>query len=251
MTSEMTSRCWGDIMVQLDEDRSQFVLRMSDAQWKEYAKKAIANNRGKGDLRPVLNWLDAMDAKRAVKSTGAKAPAKDMDPDAVLFRVWRDMVLEPFKYGDADWEEWLVMDAQLRAGPKRWRVAAVWTELDEANQAFVRARAATQIQAVWRGHATRDAQVGLSCEDCLARRISPKRFNEKHLCEDCWMHCIEHWTPFVQPVVPPALRVPEPRAEPNEHGCVPCDGCGRVVVDAGDYGEYRPGWWCSRRCAYE
>lgn len=240
-------------MIQLDEDRSQFVLRMTDAQWKEHAKKAIVDNRGKGDLRPVLTWLDAMDARRAEhKAKLAAVPiARDMDDDAVLFRVWRDMILEPAKYGDDDWEEWIGMDAQLRAGSKRWRVAAFWLQMEDEERERLQDACATRIQALWRGHHVRATQEGLSCEDCLARTIAPKRFNEKHLCDECWMHRIEHWTPFVTPVVPAIPKVPTPRAEPDENGCVPCDGCGRVVCDVGDYGEYRPGWWCSRRCAYD
>lgn len=238
-------------MVQLDEDRSQFVLRMSDTQWKEYAKKVIVDNRGKGDLRPVLNWLDAMDARRAEHKSKTAAPliVRDMDPDAVLFRVWRDMVLEPSKYGDADWEEWLQMDTQLRTGPKRWRVAAFWLQMEDEERERTRDACAIRIQACWRGHHVRATQEGLSCEDCLARGIAPKRFNDQHLCDGCWMHRIEHWGYYIQPVVPPT-RSPSPLPEGDENGMVACYGCGRINCYSGDYGEYRDGYWCSRACAY-
>lgn len=239
-----TRRYWGDWMVQLDEDRSQRVLRMSDAEWKEHAKAVITNTRGRGDLRPVMTWLVAMDAKRAEFKTAAEARpvARDMDPDAVAFRLWKDMILEPAKYGDEDWEEWLQMDAQLRCGPKRWRMAAFWLELEEEEKARVRELYATRIQAAWRGHHVRDVTPGLNCEGCLARKVSPKQFSGKHLCGGCCddiFHCRL-----------PVVAKPVPRTEPDEHGNVPCDGCGRVVCYEGDYGEYRPGYWCSRACAY-
>lgn len=246
------SRPWGDWMVEMDEDRSHRIVRMTDAEWKEYAKKAIADNRGKGDLRPVLTWLDAMDAKRAEAKAKSAAPlvVRDTSPAAVSFRIWRDMILEPAKYGDSDWEDWLVMDQELRCGPGRWRIASFWMELEEEQEALLREAYATRIQSLWRGHAVRATQAGLSCEDCLARTPSPQRFNGKHLCGGCWEHLNLHWTPFVPRVVP-VVPAPPPVPEADEDtGLVPCDGCGRVVCYEGDYGEYRPGYWCSRQCAY-
>jgi hypothetical protein len=254
MVSKMnSSRKWGDWMLQEDEERSHRVVRMTDAEWKECMKNTVTNNRGKGDLRVVLNWFDAMDALRAEFRAKTTAPliVRDMDPEAVTFRVWKDMVLEPFKYGDADWEDWLVMDAQLRAGPKRWRVAAFWLQMEEEQRGRLLEDCAVRIQALWRGHTVRTTLPGLNCENCLARTFVPQQWNGQHVCLDCMEYQFEHFANFIQPVVPPIPKAPTPRAEPDEHGCVPCDGCGRVVCDVGDYGDYRPGWWCSRRCAYD
>jgi hypothetical protein len=245
-------RSWGDWMVQEDEDKSQRVLRMTDAHWKESAVKAIANNRGKGDLRPLLNWLDAMEAKREEFKTRAQAVprGRDMSPAAVTFRAWKDMVLEPSKYSDSDWADWCAWNEELTTGEGRWRIHSFWLEMDQAEQERLRAVCAVRIQAAWRGHAVRDTQVGLSCEDCLARTFAPQQWNGQRLCVGCLEHRFEHFASFVQPVVLPPSP-PPPAVEPDEHGYVPCDGCKRVVCYIGDYGEYRPGWWCSRACAYD
>lgn len=255
MTSQMLNcRPWGDWMVQLDEDRNERIVRMTDAEWKNCATRVIASNRGRGDLRPVLNWLDAMDAKRAEFKAKSAAPliVRDMSPAAVTFRVWRDMIREPAKYGDDDWEEWLVMDRELRCGPGRWRVAAFWLELEEEEQIRLREFYATRIQSAWRGHAVRESMPGLNCEGCLAHTPSLKQFDGMHLCKGCVQdqHDYTFASKFLTPVVP-KVRKPVPRAEPDDHDNVPCDGCGRVVCAEGDYGEYRPGYWCSRACAYD
>jgi hypothetical protein len=238
-------------MLEVDEQKSVGFLRMSEEQWKGFAKKAIAERRGRGNLRPLLNWLDSMEEKRASQPKASTTPVvRDMDPDAVMFRVWKDMVLEPAKYGPEDWQDWVVMDAQLKAGPKRWRIAAFWREMDDAEEARVREASATRIQAAWRGHVVRDTQEGLNCEDCLARTFAPQQWNGERLCVGCLEHRFEHFSSYVQPVVLPPPP-PSPAVEPDEHGYVPCEGCGRVVVYEGDYGDYRPGWWCSRACAYD
>jgi hypothetical protein len=256
MASQMLNcRPWGDWMVQMDEDRNERIVRMTDAEWKECAKQVITNNRGRGDLRPVLNWLDAMDAKRTEFKAKTAAPVivRDMSPAAVMFRVWKDMILEPAKYGDDDWEEWLLMDRELTSGPGRWRVAAFWLELEAEQKAQLLEVYATRIQAAWRGHCTRDSTPGLNCEGCLAHKPSPKQFNGMHLCKGCVQdqHNYTFASKFLTRVVPRAHLPPVPREEPDEHGRVPCDGCGRVVCYEGDYGDYRPGWWCSRACAYD
>lgn len=247
-----SSRRWGDWMVEEDETKSQRFLRMPEAQWKECARKAIAENRGRGDLRPVLNWLDSMEDKRAAFQTKTAAPliVRDTSPAAVTFRIWKEMILEPAKYGDADWDEWLEMNSHLMDSPGRWRVGAFWAELDAEEEARLRAFYATRIQAAWRGHRVRDTQEGLNCEDCLARTFAPQDWNGKRLCVGCLEHRFEHFgAAFVQPVVPSLEMRPEP--EVDEHGNVACNGCGRMVCPVGDYGEYRPGWWCSRQCAYD
>lgn len=252
MASQMlSSRPWGDWMVQMDEDRNERIVRMTDAEWKECAKKVMTNNRGRGDLRPVLNWLDAMDAKRAEFKAKTAAPliVRDTSPAAVTFRVWRDMIQEPAKYGDADWEDWLVMDQELRSGPGRWRIAAFWLELDAEEEARLREFYATRIQAAWRGYTVRESTPGLNCEGCLAHKLSPKQFNGMHLCGGCQTD-VDNYTfasKFLTPVVP-KVRTPVPCEEDDT---VPCEGCGAVVCYAGDYGEYRPGYWCSRACAYD
>jgi hypothetical protein len=254
MVSEMnSSRPWGDWMLEEDEERSHRIVRMTDAEWKECMKNTVTNNRGKGDLRVVLNWFDAMDALRAEHKAKTAGPliVRDMSPQAVSFRLWKDMVEEPAKYGDADWADWLVLNEELRAGPGRWRLEAFWLAREAEEEPRIRAYAATRIQAAWRGHSARDTLPGLSCENCLARTFAPQQWNGQHVCLDCMEYQFEHFANFIQPPVPLIPKVPSPRAEPDENGCVPCDGCGRVVCDVGDYGEYRPGWWCSRRCAYD
>lgn len=248
------SRRWGDMMIQQEETLVDAILRMTDAEWKECAKQAIINNRGRGDLRPLLNRLDAMDARRAEFAARAAAPliVRDMSPAAVTFRVWRDMIQEPAKYGDDDWEEWLVMDRELRCGPGRWRVDAFWLDLEAEQQARLRQFYATRIQAAWRGHRVRDSTPGLNCEGCLAHKPSPKQFNGMHLCRGCQqdVHDYTFASKFLTSVVP-KVRKPLPREEPDDHDNVPCYGCGAVVCYVGDEGEYRPGYWCSRSCAYD
>lgn len=245
MTSAVnTGRSWGDWMIEMDEDRSRPFVMMTNAEWKECSKGVITHRRGKGDLRPVMEWIKGIEAIRSQRAQTAHLSATpDASPNSVMFRIWRDMILEPAKYAEEDWEEWLVMDHQLTTGPKRWRVAAFWQEMDDLAIPQREAAFATRIQAIWRGHRARGVQVGLDCSNCLAHTPSPKRWTGAHVCLQCWNDTVASQANVVQRV--------QWHPEPTEDGLVPCEGCGDVCCHADDHGEYRPGHWCSRECAYD
>jgi hypothetical protein len=129
---------WGD---KLYEEEQTKVLQMSRAEWITYINAAFARLRGNGAaLIQTLAWATQM---------GTPEPAPEMDEDTRNWRVWKDMVEEPSKYG-SDIGEWLQLDEEVRRGPKRWRVDAYWNA--KVREIQVReAEAATKIQALWRG----------------------------------------------------------------------------------------------------
>jgi hypothetical protein len=80
----------------------------------------------------MVSWFDIIEPRRAV----ASVPRKVNSEREVAFAAWRDMVDEPEKYGSDLENEWLALDAELRAGSGHWRLEAHWlskeAELEEA-----------------------------------------------------------------------------------------------------------------------
>jgi hypothetical protein len=212
---------WGDWMLEEDNRKKNFYLNLSDSEWENGVKSYLRNY--KGDLRSALAWVERVQQQR-VERAMAKAEERPQEKPTELditFGVWKDMVEEPWKYSDDDWAEWLEMDAQLWNSPKRWRLAAFWQKRqDEADLELV-----TRIQAAWRGHNLRNTHPQLNCAKCLAH--TPCRYKDggAYLCWDCaFEYDASEWAP-----------------------CMNC-GCD---VHIEEENEYRPGFWCSRSCAYD
>jgi hypothetical protein len=175
----MTSS-WYDLMVAEEETQMDQRVLMTESEWKEEAKRIVRS--WTGDLRTCINYLDDMDARRTAVASGSTAqPAVPLTEDELNWRVWKDMMAEPWKYG-ADIGEWMELDAKVRAGPKRWRADAVWWEIVREIEEE-ESSAAAKIQAAWRGHQSRYATAPrFNCSRCLAHEV-------------CWVACEdrEHW----------------------------------------------------------
>jgi hypothetical protein len=191
---------WGDWMVAEDVRRKEFYLNLSNEEWQTVAKNHLRSFIG--DIRAAMAWVARVQGDRDAR---AKAQAEARTPDIptaldITFRAWKDMVEEPWKYGDDEWEDWFAMDEELWNSPKRWRVAAFWQEKQDAIDAVERAafrqmlvdaqarfehRMATRIQAAWRGHELRDTHKQLNCGLCLAQRHCRFKEDGIFICNDC------------------------------------------------------------------
>jgi hypothetical protein len=81
-------------------------------------------------------------------------PRKVNSEREVAFAAWRDMVDEPEKYGSDLENEWLALDAELRAGSGHWRLEAHWLSKEaELEEALANA------QLTWRDIFTRVARL--------------------------------------------------------------------------------------------
>jgi hypothetical protein len=160
----------------------------------------------------VHRWIARTQAARQEYQQRASQRVVVEMPDAeeLTFRVWKDMIEEPAKYGD-DIVEWLDLDAEVMRGPKRWRAGAYWqTREDEENakewqrvlgllakaaeqqqiwreEALARKNAAAaRIQALWRGYSTRVRQTWRDCAKCLTHGICVEMLGDEHVCRCCW-----------------------------------------------------------------
>jgi hypothetical protein len=98
----------------------------------------------------MVSWFDIIEPRQAV----ASVPRKVNSEREVAFAAWRDMVDEPEKYGSDLENEWLALDAELRAGPGHWRLEAHWLSKEaELEEALANA------QLTWRDIFTRVARL--------------------------------------------------------------------------------------------
>lgn len=233
---------WGDWMIEDDNKRRDYFLNISDAEWKVVVERHLAAH--KDNVRPALAWVERIQRIRV-----ARAESRAMDAVMVAqrekkteldmtFNVWKDMIEEPWRYGDNDWAGWLEMDDQLRNSSKRWRVDAFWQKKqdeadEESRKAFIQMlvdaksafdnRMATRIQAAWRGHQLRDTHPQLNCGECLVRTACRYKDNGVYLCNSCAFH----W--------------------PNDEDRAPqCNFCGDELDDTSVQGFCN--WLCYSKC---
>lgn len=181
---------WGDWMVEEDNMRRDYFLNLSDEEWKVVVERHLAAH--KDNVRPALAWVERVQRTRVARAEARAMDALCQKKTAldITFGAWKDMIEEPWRYGDNDWAEWLEMDYQLRNSPKRWRVDAFWQKKqdeadEESRKAFIQMlvdakthfdnRMATRIQAAWRGHQLRDTHPQLNCSRCLAHKPAEYR----------------------------------------------------------------------------
>jgi hypothetical protein len=216
-----TRQWYAIISVEEERTRSR-IVGLSPAAWRAEATQLIRQTRP-NRMASTLAFVRNMDALRAAPTaapTASRMPEPKTESDAD-WKLWQEMVEEPAKYGD-DIVEWLDLDEKLRAGPKRWRVAAYWLRKEQeekekvdalqapykalysvvAKQAATKGMkrwldrdiknfiarisgAATKIQAAVRGHQARSKLPFLNCCMCLAHRICPLESQVGMICREC------------------------------------------------------------------
>ena len=96
----------------------------------------------------VINWnTDSRswgDIMMNYTPTQVEVTQKEIVELDAQFKLYCDMVAEPWKYGDGI-EEWIALDTKLRNSRKAWRVESFWSEKAEQE-----ARELAESQAVWR-----------------------------------------------------------------------------------------------------
>lgn len=126
LLSTTTTDSWSALCAIEDSRTEARILRLSPDAWRVEATRLIRQTHP-NRIASTLAFVRKMDEMRATPLLAPASPSlseaktqSDLD-----WAVWKDMVEDPAKYGD-DIVEWLELDEKLRAGPKRWRVAAYW-----------------------------------------------------------------------------------------------------------------------------
>jgi len=175
---------WGEHSYQRDYAQKMHYILMPQEQWERGAAGHLAAHPHNW---AVHQWIARTQAARQEYQQRASQRVVVEMPDAeeLTFRVWKDMIEEPAKYGD-DITEWLELDEAVMRGPKRWRAAAYWIRKAEAEEQKMRHGSATRIQALWRGYSTRVRQTWRDCAKCLKHGICVEMLGDEHVCRCCW-----------------------------------------------------------------
>jgi uncharacterized Zn ribbon protein len=214
MEFTVPAKQWGDMLFEEEHTRRQAVLTMPRSEWIECVNAYLATLSGNGvALISTLQWVVETEAKRAEVAKKESAAVPEQSEEDRNWRVWSDMVEEPWKYG-SDIGEWLEMDDELRRGPKRWRVDAHWWG-KVREQEVEESAAATKIQALWRGYVDRYTMAPrFICSRCLSHGVCTTQWDE----DSSWIcaECAVEWKD--------ALRALGKELEAEEEEC--CDDCG-------------------------
>lgn len=186
---------WGDTLYQRESAQKMRYISMPQEQWERGVASHLAAHPHNWT---VHQWIAKTQAARLEHQARAsqRIVVEMPDSDELTFRVWKDMIENPCQYGN-DIVEWLDLDAQVMAGPKRWRAGAYWTQLEEADAEKESARLAeedrkrqhelaTRIQALWRGYSARCLQPWRDCAHCLTHGICVEQVNGQSVCRDCY-----------------------------------------------------------------
>jgi hypothetical protein len=181
-----STKPWGDMLYEEQQNRKLALLRMPEPEWLECVNAYFTSLRGNGrGLVSALAWANGIATERA-EFQSPKPKAMAMTEAERNWRVWRDMVEEPEKYG-SDIAEWFALDEEVRSGPKRWRVDAFWygkvREVEE-----LEAAAATKIQALWNGYVARTLLAHrFTCARCLCHGVCTVPWTEpdSYICTAC------------------------------------------------------------------
>lgn len=202
------SRLWSSILAEKEAREEASVLRLPAAEWRKEINRRLRCS-APGQIVATLASILALEEKRARLTKPVQvAPPRDSN-----WELWKDMVEEPWKYGESI-VDWLDLDEEIRAGPNAWRVDRYWQETQReedlkdqiwrtiyseiakevARAGFVRlcikgaARrdaAVRRIQPVVRGHQARTKLPFRDCCMCLAHRTSPIRTDVGWMCHAC------------------------------------------------------------------
>jgi len=186
---------WGDSIYEREHAQKMHYILMPQDKWESGAASHLAAHPHNW---AVHRWIARTQAERLEYQHRAsqRVVVEMPDADELTFRVWKDMIEEPYKYGD-DITEWLDLDAEVMRGPKRWRAGAYWIRRAEAEaekdarrlaeeEKRMRHISATRIQALWRGYSTRVRQTWRDCAKCLKHGICVETLDEEHVCRCCY-----------------------------------------------------------------
>lgn len=221
-----STKPWGDLLYDEQQSKMAAFLQMPRAEWLACVNTYLASLRGNGvALISALSWFTEMETKRA--EAAAVPPPSEVDEETRTWRVWTDLTDEPWKYG-SDIGEWTELDAELRRGPKRWRVDAYWWGKVREQEL---ADAATRIQALWRGYATRQTLAPqFTCSRCIRHGVcTTPGTPDTWVCYDC---TVELWEEARESL------------DPMEE----CDDCGETIAL---YGARIGDFWLCPACIHE
>ena len=195
------TRSWYDIIAEEEHRGRTRLLCMTAAEWKDEGSRILRAWRGR-DIKPCVAFLEGVDrqrkalaeraerlAKRAAKAAASPQAVAVVPQKGIDFALWRDVVEEPWKYGDDELHRWLQLDDALRAGPGRWRIESYWltkeAEAAESARQALPGQAATRIAAAVRGHLARRKLPYLDCCMCLSHRICAFQTDVGRMCRGC------------------------------------------------------------------
>ena len=286
ISSTTTTVSWSTVC-ETEEDRiRQRILRLSPDAWRSEVTQMMRRTHP-NQLLKTLAFVREMDVLRAAPCVAPASPfqKEPRTSEEVDWNLWQDMVEDPAKYGD-DIVEWLELDEKLRAGPKRWRVAAYWLCKEQekvAKEEALRApykelyseiakeaaakgmqqwlrrdvarfttrlrNAVVTIQAAVRGHLVRSNSPFLNCCMCLAHTVCPLETDHGMMCRACAEQGPHE--DITGPVADPwnwsRADYVDLAAKEEEEVDV-CRGCGNT--DAVGTMDSCPGYgtYCSRKC---
>ena len=217
--SMSSTRLWADILAEGETKRNMRAVHMSAVEWRDEINRRL-RCCAPGQILHMLETFMAIKAQRA-ELTILEAPIfRDVD-----WELWKDMVEEPWKYGDSI-VDWLELDEEMCAGPNADRVALYWNQseleltsavdeeergqqlpwkvmfspiakeaarhgerkrrLYDARRIAARFNAAVRTcQAAIRGHHVRTTMPVRDCCMCLAHRICPIQTDVGRMCTAC------------------------------------------------------------------
>lgn len=223
--NQLCEQEWGLLVIREQELRYQNLLEMTDAEWETWARDFITKSK---HVRRSIRFVNRIAGMRAIYITNAMRMIhytirpSETDPLQVDMNLLRDMVDEPEKYGD-DIAEALELEQRLSQTRKAWRVHYMWVRKQQEDPVCQRAarvfqaaykqfkinkkmRAATKIQAAWRGFETRCNQRWTDCARCLCHRVSYWMIGGPDaVCQDCYYE-----------VLYADYHEPEPEPEPEQ-----------------------------------
>jgi hypothetical protein len=219
---------WG-MSVMLDQEaKYRPLMEMHEDHWERWVYDYIATMRHSRRAVEFVNFIASLRDSYipvSVRLSYTTTRPSQREPAQVDMNLLRDMVDEPWKYGD-DIAEALELEQQLLQTRKAWRVHYMWvrkeheerdapaTVIQTAYKHYktnknmlarlrtltsthrLRMISATKIQAAWRGFEERCNQRWTDCARCLCHRVSYWMIGGPDgVCEDCFHEVMPHYDP--------------------------------------------------------
>lgn len=140
---EATNMSWGNLVGDFEDK----YLTMWEGDWHQVATEHIKTS----SFPPAaIAWVKMIERDReSCARDRAPFPMEHNKPDPINFSLWKDMVDEPWKYGDEIFEVLDLEDRLMRAARTRQRVLDYWHDKDVAVR---QSPAAILIQRAWRNY---------------------------------------------------------------------------------------------------